>query len=497
MPKRFLSIWFPYLSIDNMLKKHPDFTDRPFVLCATEHGKMIIKAASPQARKEGIQAGDVLASAKTVLPRLESFQDEPATTQKLLNALAEWCLRFSPIVGLDAPDGLLIDISGCAHLWGGERPYIESLKHRLARGGYQVQAAIADTIGAAWALAHYGVSQPIAEHTQHAQALSQLPPIALRIPSSTVLRMQKLGFKNIGQFMNMPKSSLRRRFGDNLLQRLHQALGNYPEALISIQPVAPYEQRMPCLDPICTATGITIALRTLLQELCSRLQKEGKGLRSGIFKGHRIDGNIQQIHIGTNKASHNVAHLFKLFELKIPTIEPALGIELFVLEASIVEDTEASQETLWGNRGEQSKVAELLDNIAGKLGTSTIRRYLPAAQHWPERSIKATHSLQETPSMPWPNNLNRPIHLLTKPEPIEVTVPLPDYPPILFIHKKKVYKLTKADGPERIEQEWWLEDGEARDYYRVEDDQGARYWLFRLGQYGKGTPQWFLHGFFA
>lgn len=459
---------------------------------------MIIKAVSTRARKEGINVGDVLTSARAILPEVASFQDDPITTQRVLNALAEWCLRFSPIVAVTSPDCLLLDISGCTHLWGDERSYIESLKHRLAREGYQIRAAIADTIGAAWALARYSSSPlPIVEPTKHAEALGLLPPVALRIAPATVLRMQKLGFKHIGQFMNIPRSSLRRRFGEDLLQRLHQALGNYPEVITPIKPAAPYEQRLPCLEPICTATGIAIALQNLLEELCARLQKEGKGLRSGIFKGHRIDGNIQQIHIGTNKASHNVAHLFKLFELKIPTIEPALGIELFVLEASIVEDIQDAQETLWGAPSAYSKIAELLDNIAGKVGLCAIRRYLPAAQHWPERSIKTAHSLQEAPSIPWSNNLNRPIHLLSKPEPIKVTVPLPDYPPILFIHKKKVYKLTKADGPERIEQEWWIEDGEARDYYRVEDDQGARYWLFRLGQYGQGEPQWFLHGFFA
>lgn len=498
MPKRFLSIWFPYLSIDSTIKKTPDLIDKPFVLCTAEHGKMMIKAVSLQARSEGIKAGDVLASARAIIPDLVYFQDDPVSVQKLLSALAEWCLRFTPTVAVDAPDGLLLDISGCTHLWGGERSYIKSLQHKLLTGGYQAQIAIADTIGSAWALARYGNSKSsIAVPKKHIEMLSLLPPTALRIEVSTVQRMQKLGFKNIGMFMNMPHNILRRRFGNHLLQRLNQALGNYPETLSPIQPIAPYQERLPCLEPICTATGIAIALRTLLEQLCFRLQKEGKGLRNGVLKGYRIDGNIQQIQIGTNKASYNITHLFQLFELKISTIEPALGIELFVLEAITVEDTYSAQEALWHTPGQQDKIAELLDNIAGKLGLNTISRYLPVAQHWPERSVKIAHSLQEMPSVVWPNTLSRPIHLLAKPEPIEVTVPLPDYPPILFLHKKRVYKLVKADGPERIEQEWWLENGAARDYYRVEDEQGARYWLFRLGQYGHGTPQWFLHGFFA
>src|SRR5690606_18243815 len=311
---------------------------KPFVLCTAEHGKMMIKAVSLQARSEGIKAGDVLASARAIIPDLVYFQDDPVSVQKLLSALAEWCLRFTPTVAVDAPDGLLLDISGCTHLRRGERSYIKSLHHKHLTGGYEAQIVIADTIESAWALARYGTSiSSIAVPKKHIEMLSLLPPTALRIEVSTVQRMQKLGFKNIGMFMNMPHNILRRRFGNHLLQRLNQALGNYPETLSPIQPIAPYQERLPCLEPICTATGIAIALRTLLEQLCFRLQKEGKGLRNGVLKGYRIDGNIQQIQIGTNKASYNITHLFQLFELKISTIEPALGIELFVLEAITVE----------------------------------------------------------------------------------------------------------------------------------------------------------------
>jgi len=497
MPRRYLAIWLPYLATDRLIKIDPDLKDKPFVLAATEKGRMVIKASSPKAMQEGIAVGKVLADARAIMPALQEFDYEPEVLSSVLEALAEWCMRFSPIAAVDGTDGIILDVSGCPHLWGGEEPYLQAITARMAQGGYHIKAAIADTIGTAWAVARYSAEPAIVEIGKHSEALTVLPPEALRLESAVVQRMQKLGFRTIGQFMNMPKSTLRRRFGDSLIQRLGQALGSHPEILKPVCPIEPYLERLVCLEPICTATGIEIALRHLLEQLCKRLEQEGKGIRTAVFKGYRIDGNVQQISIGTSRASGSERHLFRLFELKIATIEPALGIELFVLEAPLVEELGDLQDKLWDTKGDQSKVAELLDNIAGKVGMQAIHRYLPAEQHWPERSIIETGSLDQMPATPWPQDKWRPLHLLEKPEPIDVMVPLPDYPPILFTHKGKVFNLTKADGPERIEQEWWAADGQPRDYYRVEDAKGARYWLFGAGHYADGDVQWFLHGFFA
>lgn len=498
MPKRFLSIWLPYLVTDSIIKYDPDLKDKAFVLSFKEKGRMIIKAASPLAVKEGIGPGKVLADARAILPGLHVMDHEPATAPKLLLAMAEWCVRFAPLVAVDGQDGLLLDISGCSHLWGGEEAYMRTITGRFGQGGYHVRAAIADTIGTAWAMARFAMAEyPIVASNEQAAALALLPPEALRLAHPLLQSMQQLGFRMIGQFMNIPPQTLRRRFGDALLQRLGQGIGSYPEVLKPVVPAEPYIERLPCLEPIGTATGIRIALEALLQATCSRLQKENKGIRTAIFKAYRIDGDIQRISIGTNRASHNVRHLFGLFEQKIPTIEPALGIELFALEVPAVEDAGDTQEKLWSEKGAHTQIARSLDNIAGKVGAHTIKRYLPVAQHWPERSIKLATSLTETPAMPWPVDKFRPIQLLSRPEPIDVMVPLPDYPPLLFIHKGKVFKLSKADGPERIEQEWWISEGLPRDYYRVEDERGARYWIFRSGHYAEGNAQWFLHGFFA
>ncbi len=276
------------------------------------------------------------------------------------------------------------------------------------------------------------------------------------------------------------------------------AIGQEMEVLEGVHPIISYQERLPCMDPVVTAAGIGIALQQLLEVLCYRLRQEQKGLRTAEFKGYRVDGKIESIAIATNRPSHDVRHLFKLFELHISTIEPALGIELFVLEASKVEDHFAKQEIMWEGGGslDDVRLSELIDHLAAKAGANTIHRYVPEEHYWPERSYRIATSLHELPATEWKTDKLRPVLVLRRPDPIEVTAPIPDYPPMLFRHNGKVHTVVKADGPERIEQEWWLQQGQHRDYYRVEDERGSRYWIFRLGHYDE-EYKWFLHGFFA
>ncbi len=497
MHKRFLSLWFPYLITDRQIIRQPSLRETPFVFAAPQRGRMTIKASSIPAISLGIRPGMAAADARALQPDLLVLPDKPGREEKLLQSLAEWCLRYTPVIAPNLPDGLILEISGCPHLWGGEEPYLESITSTLKSKGYHARAAIADTIGCAWGMARYGNSTIIALANQR-EALLALPPAALRLDAQTLDRMDKLGFSQIGQFIDIPAPTLRRRFGEATLHRLGQALGTAHESLEPIIPQEPYVERLPCMEPILTANGIKIALAELLKTICLRLSKEKKGMRKGIFRGHRMDGKIEEISIGTNMPSYNPEHLFRLFELKIPTIEPDLGIELFELEALLVEKISETQESLWHSAGDDiTALAELLDKMAGKMGTQTIHRYLPQEQHWPEHSIHEANTLEDRPSTEWKTDRVRPLHLLSSPEPIEVMVPLPDYPPLHFRHRGEILKIAKADGPERIEQEWWLQSGPPRDYYTVEDESGKRYWLFRLGLYGKGDPEWFLHGFFA
>lgn len=495
--QRFASIGFPFLLAEYVVRRQPDFKGKPFVLASRLHGRMVIDAVSPSAFKKGIHTGMVLADCKAIFPELEMLETEPGRAEKLLQAIAEWCIMYTPHAAVDLPDGINLDITGCAHLWGGEEAYSKHIIAKLSSYGYTTQIAIADTIAAAWAVARFGTTTLVPPGGQYT-AIKNLPPSALRLDPTIVARLKKLGMKRIGTFIDMPNAALRRRFGPELPRRIAQALGHEPDWIIPVKPVEPYQERLTSLEPIGSATGITIALQQLLETLCLRLEAEGLGLRQAVFKAYRVDGAISQIAIGTGQPSRNTLHLFKLFEHKIATLEPALGFEVFILEAPQVEAVTDEQAAIWALSSQNDiKVAELLDRISSKLGPDAVARYLPAEHHWPERSIKQAAPLWEKPAAEWRADLPRPIHLLSRPEKIEVSAVLPDYPPILFRYKGVLYTIIKADGPERIEQEWWLSDGMYRDYYVTEDKSGARYWLFRSGPYGSEQPEWFIHGFFA
>lgn len=493
-----MSIWLRHLLTDWHITHDQSLKKKAFALASSRHGRMTIEASSPVSETAGIFAGMTVADARAVFPALLVMDYKEELTQEILDNLAKWCLRFTPEVAVDPPDSLMLDISGCPHLWGGEGAYLKVLVLKLRAMGYDCRAAIADTIGAAWAVAHYGKVTPLIEAGKQKDAITSLPPEALRLDPFFIDRLHKLGLYTVGSFMDMPRQTLRRRFGQQILTRLDQVLGTELEIIRPIRPTLPYQEWLPSLEPIRTARGIEIAIKNLLERLCQRLCLESRGVRSVTLTCHRIDKEIQEITINTGRPSRDPRHLYKLLELKIPSIEPALGIELFLMEAGITEELTEYQQTLWKSAGEDEKaVAELVDRIAGKVGPDKIHRYLPQEQHWPERSYKEAASIREKADTTWRTDRLRPICLLAVPEKIEVSFPVPDYPPMLFIHKGKTHRIVKADGPERIEQQWWLENGLHRDYYCAEDEGGARYWLFRSGHFFEEKSAWFLHGYFA
>jgi protein ImuB len=498
MKRRFTVIWFKSLMPDWLQRKRPALKGTAFALALTEKGRRVVKAVSAEARSRGVYSEMVVADCKALVPELEVLDFDAGQSQKLLDSLAEWCIRYTPVVSVDLPDGLILENSGCTHLWGGEKEYVNDLRNRLENFGYGVNVAMADTIGSAWAVSRFGSGMSIIPPGEQMKLLNMLPPAALRLEALAIERFGKLGLKTIGHFMQMPRTALRRRFGQNLLTRLDQASGQEIEFINPVRPIPSYHERLHSMEPILTATGIEIALKTLLENLFERMERENKGVRQCEFICYRIDGAFQKISVGTSRPSRNVRHLFRLFEIKIPEIEPDLGIELFILAAGVVEELPATQDALWSTgTANTSAIAELLDRLAGKTGGQSIQRFLPAEHYWPERSLKNAASLIEKPTTKWRIDQPRPLHLLHQPEPIEVTAPIPDYPPMLFRYQGIIHTVKKSDGPERIEQEWWIESGLYRDYYCVEDENGGRYWLFRSGDYKDQRPKWFIHGFFA
>ncbi|WP_342648074.1 DNA polymerase Y family protein [Mucilaginibacter sp. CSA2-8R] len=498
MQKRYMSVWFGHLLTDWQTLQQANLKDVPFVFTRPEHNRVLITAANPAAEAQDIYTGMMAADAKACSADLQVLDDIPGKADELLKELGLWCMRYTPLVAIDLPDGLMLDISGCAHLWGGEREYYREIINKLREQGYDARGAIADTIGTAWAVARFGKKTPVIAKGKQTEAILNFPPAALRIEEDNLQKLQKLGLHQIKTFINMPRPMLRRRFGEAFVSRIEQVLGLKEETITPLIPPVAHQERLPCLEPIKTAKGIEIAIETLLEKVCLRLKIEGLGVRKALLKCFRIDGKIVQVGITTTRATGHVAHLCKLFELQISKIEPALGIELFLLEATRVEEVDHQQEALWTAPPglQDAALAELLDRLAGKVGANAIQRYLPAEHYWPERAIKPAASLTEKPVTVWRTDRPRPVRLLHRPEPVEVMALVPDYPPKFFIYKGKRHEVTKADGPERIEREWWQDAGAHRDYYAVEDDNGQRYWLFRLGHYDN-KPQWFLHGFFA
>jgi protein ImuB len=507
---RFVTIWFRHLKTDWHTHRQPSLKNIPFVLAIPDHGRKIITASNTLAQQQGIDPGMVVADAKAILPSLKVIDDDLSIPEKLLKSIAKFCIRYTDAVAIDLPDGLILDATGCAHLWGGEKNYITEINTRLTNRGYDTRATLATTVGCAWAIAHYGGTSPIVESGNQMEALLNLPPSALRLEPEVTERLYKLGLRKIAQFINMPRNALRRRFGQHTIIRLDQALGHTEEPIQPIIPIEPFRERLPSLEPIVTLTGITIALEIMLKAQGERLKANGLGLRKAVFTCFRVDGKEQKVEIGTNRATANPKHLFKLFEEKIQTIEPDLGIELFMLEATKTEKIINRQEKIWNSTGglDDPAIAELMDRLTNRFGFEPICRYQPDERHMPENSFKKMDNLFSVGSWPAFTEVSageqlavgrpRPLHLLPVPQPIEVTAPIPDYPPMLFRYQNKLHKIKKADGPERIEPEWWINEGRHRDYYAVEDEEGGRYWIFRAGHYtADRSPNWFIHGFFA
>ncbi|WP_316738491.1 DNA polymerase Y family protein [Pedobacter aquatilis] len=502
MGHRFVSIWFYHLLSDWQVIRRPELNATPFVFVLPVHGRMIVTAVSTLAAKAGIKVGMPAADARAICPGLEVLDDKPGRAEKLLRGLGRWCIRYSPIVSIDSfsMDGLMLDVSGCTHLWEGERNYLIDINFRLKSKGYSLRCAIADSPGAAWAVSRYGTRSQIVPSGTMVNVLGELSPIALRLENTTLIKLEKLGFYKIKSFLNMQRSVLRRRFGEAFLLRLAQALGNVEEQLVPLQLPVDFRERLACMEPIRTRVGIEQAIEKLLLVLCKRLAAEGKGVRFVTLNAYRVDGKLLQVSVGTSSASNDVAHLFKLFALKIDSIRPGLGIELFELEAVKVDSVALPQESLWAlNSGINHKsVLQLIDRVTGKIGPGVVHRYVPVSRYWPERSIALTHSIAEEKVLDWNLDKPRPTHLLAEPEAVKVMALVPDHPPRFFIHNGEQHRVIRADGPERIEREWWLDAGEHRDYYRVEDEKGGRFWIYRSGHYGQSSGfQWFIHGYFA
>ncbi len=464
-------------------------------------GKREIMAVDASARALGLKVGMGVAHARALQADLIVADSDPEGDAETLSRLAAWAMRYTPLVAPNLPDGLWLDIAGCAHLFGGEAALLARLTARVAAMGFAAVAAVADTPGAAHAVARFGGGGVVPEGVV-AETLEDLPITALRLPPDLAHGLQGLGFMRIHQLAATPRAPLARRFGSLPSLRLDQALGLIPEPIQPIDP-PPMPRRYRVLaEPIATAQSLAQVTRDLAADLCGVLEAASQGARRIDLIFHRIDGARLAIRIGTARPSRDAAHLARLLTERLDTVEPGLGIEAMEIAAPQVQPLAAVQVAAMEDGPKPPDLAGLVDRLVNRLGGKRLWRMRPVESHIPERSAGRAPPLAPPCRAEWPADLPRPPRLISHPEPIEAMAMLPDYPPAVFRWRGRRYRVSHGDGPERIHEEWWAGDRPygVRDYFQVEVEDGGRFWLFRAGDGeapATGGMGWFLHGAFA
>ncbi len=469
------------------------------MLTARGQGGVRLTAVNAEAAGLGLSVGMSLADARALLPDLTAADAEPLADEAALAALADWCVRYSPWSAIDGADGIRLDITGCAHLFGSEARLLAEAGTRISRFGFMVRGAIADTPAAAWAWARFRKAQEAAVlQAGEIGPLLTLPVAALNLEAETVATLGRLGLGTIGAVAALPRAPLVKRLGGRLMERLDQLLGRTPEPISPRLPSVPSVARMIFAEPIGTREDIEAATSRLATRLCDELARDGKGARRLTLAFYRVDGTVQRLAIGTSRPTYEPAHLLRLFTERLDGVDPGFGIEVMAIEAEEVQEIAAVQAALsGGDRMDEIDLAKLIDRLRNRLGDDRVLRPISVESHVPERAERWMPAPAPSPSR-YRGLAVRPLKLLARPEPIEATAPIPDDPPLSFRWRRIFHRVISADGPERIGPEWWKPaDYRSRDYYRIEDAEGRRFWVYREGLYGAGEPpRWFLHGFF-
>ena len=514
--QRLLSLWLRRLSTDRIakLRDRSREVSAPLVVYGKRGNAELIVAVDEAAERLGLSPGVALAQARAMHPALEAIAEDAEADANLLEKIADWCLRYTPLVACDAPDGLLLDIGGCAHLYGGEAALAADLGERIAQAGFAYSIAIAGTIGAAYAAARYG--EPASYATGEERALlSPLPLTALRLAPGTVSALARVGLKRIGDIVDLPRSPLTARFGGEFMRQLDRALGVEHEPLNPRLPVAPYVAEQRFAEPIAREQDVLAIVARLAARLQFALERRGDGARRIELTLFRTDGALRRIAVGCSRPLRDPEQIRALFVERLTALsdafDPGFGFDMARLSVMVAEAAPPEQIGLGGGE-DTAEVDRLVDRLSARLGARRVRRLIARDSHSPEIAA-ATVPAQAAPAdNGWPafrryradaELAPRPLRLLTRPEPIEALAEVPDGPPLRFRWRRALHEVIAADGPERIEGAWWSEQGgPARDYFRVEDKSGLRFWLFRAGLYrdlaqGTAAPTWFLHGTFA
>lgn len=539
--KRFVHLWLPYWPIERMRRVRPRLIadDQPLVLVTSGGRGIEITATNARAAGEGLWAGQALADARAMLPGLRSLPAEPEADATALAALAQWCGRYGPQRNVYGKSGIWIDVTGVAHLFGGEAGLLDDIVRRTEGFGVTVRAGIADTFAAAHALARFGAFGKkqrfcIVKAESAQTALAHFPVDALRLDPQAVLLLKRLGLRRIGQLYDLPRASLQRRFNDanfgrdkggkggkegrgrrkvrgaelavNVLTRLDQLLGKVTEPLVPLAEPPVLNVRQSWTDPLISAEGIAAEVRTLAVRLSEQLEAQGLGCRNVRLSLYRADGTAAEVRAGTSMACRDADHLMRLLSEKFASIDAGFGIDAAEIDAVAVEPMGGRQQRLGveqgGSTGETRVLTELVDRLVNRLGSARVQMLEPCESYIPERAERrlpardriAGRRAQGCPgsersgTVRWPRSPRppRPLLLLAPPEPIRVEEDGWGGSPVSFVWRRVDHHVSRFEGPERIAPEWWREIGRpparqarGRDYYRVEAVGGARFWIFR------------------
>ena len=527
-PRRILSIWLARLSVDRWRRAHApeaqaaaDAAPTALIL-ETAHGPRIT-AANDAGLAAGARVGMLLADARALCPDLAAVPADPAGDLAALEKLALWAQRWGPWSALDPPDGLLVDVTGAAHLFGGEDALLADVTRAFAARGLTARAALAPTAGAAWALSHYARPRAIlAPDDDPLRQLGDLPVAALRLDDDVLTVLRRLGIKRLGELAGVSgagddptaeaaaRDALRRRFRNhrspaaNPLLRLDQLLGRVPEPLLPVieRPMPLVQRRL--MEPLRHRNLLDRVVEDLAADMVRALEARGEGARRLELALWRVDGEVLSRRIELAAATREASHITRLFAARLDDVEAGFGIEAVQLRASWSEPLSLSQADLDAAAEDHgTALAACIDRLTVRLGPKAVTRPVARASHIPERAQGWQPPLAAVP--PSQGALafhSRPLKLLDRAEPIAVLYASPDGVPQRFRWRGNVREVSRVEGPERIAPEWWRERSTARlrDYYRIEDEAGRRYWIYRQGTLGDGrggVPDWFLQGLYA
>lgn len=499
----------PADSPEDSLEDSPeDSEDAPFVLTLAGAGGERLYALTGNAEAAGLKAGMGVADARALAPKLVARPADPDGDRAGLVRFARWCGRFSPWtapdVGAPGRDGVLLDITGCAQVFGGEDKLLDLLVSETRALGLAASAAAAPTIGLAWALARTQAPRAMRGWVSveaARPALDAMPVEALRI-GETAGKLRRFGLATAGDLLGLPRAALAKRFGMALVRRLDQAAGAERETLTPLKPQADLRARVRFAEALQTQDAIRAAAARAIEKLCDALKTEGLGATRLRLTLYRVDGRAKDFLVGAAAPSRDAAHLSRLMAERLARsgIDIGFGIDLVEAGAALARRLDHAQTDMTGEADTSCEAARLADRINARLGEAAARRARPGNSHIPERAARWADA--GAPPCAWPNRPERrPLLIFDRPEPAEAVAEIPDGPPRRFTWRRVRHTVAHAEGPERIAPEWWRAApgsgaGKVRDYFRVETGEGRRFWLYREGLYGRETdhPAWFVHG---